>query len=316
MFLTLESVLFTNRIPDINPEFGNFTGGFLSTTSDKVHCSLDALVVNECPEVDSEVFDDQGATFTEVGAELGGFVGMAALADGTMLGCMGEELEDEPGVRCYRILPGDCTDTCPPSILGFQGFYNPEKNADAIGDITAIPKSDTRVLVIEKNTGFPEDHKFPLREMPASKLCIVDISEINSKLRFVRKVCVLNYAHISDPWDVDANGIFTYAQSSAFNDALIVTDDYCIIQGTRNNFPFENKFELDEDEVPFFEEVTDPNFVFICFLEPILDDGHPVLFWKNPFDVEYITDLIEELKGQTSAAGNINVAIAETANAE
>jgi hypothetical protein len=113
--------------------------------------------------------------------------------------------------------------------------------------------------------------------MPASKLCILDISEIDTELKFVRKICVLNFADISDPWDVTADGTRIYAQSSKYNDAVIVTDDYCIISGTRNGFPFENAFELEADEVPFFKEVMNTNFMHLCFLEPIFDKGHPVL---------------------------------------
>jgi hypothetical protein len=232
--------------------------------------------------------------YTQVSPDFGGFTGMALLADGTMIGFLGEEIEDEPGHRVYRILPGDCTEDCPPEILGFQGFYKTEKNGKYIADVTAIPESDTRVVVLEKSD-FPEGHKFPMPSMPASKLCILDISEIDTELKFVRKICVLNFADISDPWDVTADGTRIYAQSSKYNDAVIVTDDYCIISGTRNGFPFENAFELEADEVPFFKEVMNTNFMHLCFLEPIFDKGHPVLGFKNPFDAKFLEEMIRDL---------------------
>jgi hypothetical protein len=239
--------------------------------------------------VDEEVFDDQGAAYTMVSPEFGGFTGMALLADGTMVGFLGEALEDEPGVRVYRILPGDCTEDCPPQILGFQGFYPMEKNGKYIADVTAIPESDVRVLVLEKND-FPTGHKFPVKAMPANKLCLLDITEIGTDLKFVRKVCILHFADISDPWDVDGNGARVYAQSSKFNDAIIVADDYCIITGTRNGFPFENAFELEEDEVPFFKNVMNTNFMHVCFLEPVLDKGHPILYAKVPRSLSLSAD--------------------------
>lgn len=299
-------------IPDINPEFGNFTGAFLSTTSDKVHCNLDALVINECPAVEEEVFDDQQSTFTMVDPILGGFTGMALLADHTIIAFLGEELEDEPGVRVYRILPGDCTSDCPPEILGFQGFYKTEKNGGSIADVTAIPESDVRVLVLESNDGFPEGHKFPAKKMPANKLCILDISEINADLKFVRKICVLHYADISDPYDADGNGKSIFSFSSLLNTAIVVVDDYCIVSGARNNFPFENPFELEEEEVPFFKEASNTNFMIVCFFEPIFDKGHPVLYFKNPMDLSYISEMINDLPIPDSQA----VMIAETLHIE
>jgi len=43
------------------------------------------------------------------------------------------------------------------------------------------------------------------------------------------KKCVLNYHNIDDPWDVDDNGIFKYAQTQVTNEQVIVVDDYCIV---------------------------------------------------------------------------------------
>ena len=49
---------------------------------------------------------------------------------------------------------------------------------------------------------------------------------------------LVRLAHsIDDPWDVDGNGIFKYAQTQVTNEQLIVVDDYCVVAGTDTNFP-------------------------------------------------------------------------------
>lgn len=47
------------RTPDID-ENGNFTGQFLSSTGDKVHCTISALEANECLSVPVDVVDTSG----------------------------------------------------------------------------------------------------------------------------------------------------------------------------------------------------------------------------------------------------------------
>lgn len=80
---------------------------------------------------------------------------------------------------------------------------------------------------------------------------------------------VLNYHNIDDPWDVDSNGIFKYAQTQVTNEALIVADEYCIVAGTDTNYPWTNQFNLEEADVPFWQEVTDARFMVVCFVEPV-----------------------------------------------
>ena len=80
---------------------------------------------------------------------------------------------------------------------------------------------------------------------------------------------ILNYHNIDDPWDVDGNGIFKYAHSQVTNEALVVADDYCIVAGTDTNYPWTNQFELDEAQVPFWQETLDARFMVVCFVEPV-----------------------------------------------
>ena len=100
---------------------------------------------------------------------------------------------------------------------------------------------------------------------------------------------ILNYHNIDDPWDVDGNGIFKYAHSQVTNEALIVADDYCIVAGTDTNYPWTNQFELEESQVPDWQEVSDARFMVVCFVEPI-------------FSVDYIEKLMVRRPKTTTAA--------------
>lgn len=112
---------------------------------------------------------------------------------------------------------------------------------------------------------------FPSPSMPANKVCIVDLFDVDEDLVMRNKKCVLNYHNIDDPWDVDGNGIFKYAQTQVTNEALIVVDDYCIVAGTDTNYPEVNQFELAPEDVPDFKEVSDTRFMVVCFVEPIFN---------------------------------------------
>jgi hypothetical protein len=86
-----------------------------------------------------------------------------------------------------------------------------------------------------------------------------------------------DYHDIDDPWDVDGNGIYKYALTQVTNEQLIVVDDYCVVAGTDTNFPFTNQFQLEPNQVPFWQEVTDTRFMVVCFLEPIFDPHYPLM---------------------------------------
>lgn len=70
------------RTPDID-EFGNFTGVFLSTRADKVHCDVAVLEANadDCLEVDSDTVD---ASEYRRHDRSGGYEGFSLLSDGTI----------------------------------------------------------------------------------------------------------------------------------------------------------------------------------------------------------------------------------------
>merc|ERR1712113_325716 len=129
-----------------------------------------------------------------------------------------------------------------------------------------------KVAVIERN-GFPSGHKFPAPVMPANKLCVVDLTDLDENMVMTNKKCILNYHKVDDPWDVDNNGIFRYAQTQVTNEQVVVVDDYCIIAGTDTNFPWTNQFGLDGEtmEVPYLQEVTDTRWMVVCFQEPVFN---------------------------------------------
>lgn len=266
------------RTPDIH-RHGRFNGKFLSTRGDKVHCSREDLEANTCSSVASEVVE---ASEYRKHDPSGGFEGFSVLADGSIAAFLEKTtgdstLGDEPGVRVYRVDPGDCTKDHPPRFDEFLGYYPFELNGENIADVSAIPGSSSKVVVIERN-GFPSGYFFPSPVMPANKVCVVDLLDTDNDMVMRNKKCVLNYHDISDPWDVDGNGIFKYAQTQVTNEQLIVVDDYCVVAGTDTNFPFTNQFGVEGVvEVPFQQEVTDTRFMVVCFLEPIFHADYPIL---------------------------------------
>jgi hypothetical protein len=261
------------RTPDINKDGSLSTDVFLSTTGDKIHCNIEDLEDDTCPSVESSVVD-ANEDFRRHDPS-GGFEGFTLLADGSVAAFLEKKsgdttLSEEPGVRVYRIIPGDCTVENEPVFDSFLGFYPFEIGAGNIADVSAIPNTSQYVLVIERN-GFPNGHMFPGAGMPANKLCIVDLTSTDKDMVFNKKKCVLNYHAISDPWDVDGNGIFIYGHTQITNEALIVVDEYCFVAGTDTNYPWTNQFQLEEDQVENWNETTDPRFMVVCFQEPIFN---------------------------------------------
>lgn len=278
------------RTPDIDISTGKLLKDkFLSTRRDKVHCTIDALEKNECPSVDSKLVDE--SDYRKIDPS-GGYEGFSLLNDGTIAAFIEKNsgdttLQDEPGIRVYKVRPGDC-DTpgvdAVPVFESFMGFYPFEINGGAIADVSTIPGSSRFVAVIERN-GFPNGHMFPAPIMPANNLCIVDLEDVDKEtMVFQNKKCILNYHDIDDPWDTDGNGIFKYAQTQVTNEALIIVDDYCMVAGTDTNFPWTNQFELNEesDNVQYFQEVSDARFMVVCFIEPIFNTAEHN-FYKDNF---------------------------------
>lgn len=264
------------RTPDIDSN-GNFIKGkFLSTTLDKVHCSDMQLIDNICGKAESKTVDDNGYRRVD---KSGGYEGLARLGDGSIAAFLEKKdgdttLSNEPGVRVYKVLPGDCTAGSPPKFESFLGYYPFEINAVKVADVSTIPGSSRYVAIIERN-GFPKGHMFPAPAMPANNLCIVDLLDVDDDMVMRNKKCILNYHDIDDPWDVDGNGIFKYALTQVTNEALIVVDDYCIVAGTDTNYPWTNQFQLNESNVEDFQEVSDARWMVVCFVEPIFNVEHP-----------------------------------------
>lgn len=276
------------QIPDILPDLNITSDRMLTTVSDKQHCTLAQLQANTCGVVEEKLIDEQGSWGKEKGKggervfvskfkriDLGeGIVSLALLNSGYVAAFLESRIDFEAGIRVYQVYPGDCTKECPPQIKKFWGFYRTEANANAIAAVTPIPGHESRVLVLERNF-FPfQNSEFPLRVMPADLLCLVDLAVTNEDGVFTSKRCFLNLQHISDPYDVDQNGVFVYGQTQRKNEGLVVLDDYCFMIGTDTDYPFTNTLELPFD-IPFYQEVTDGRFIMICFLERIFDSGFP-----------------------------------------
>jgi len=98
---------------------------------------------------------------------------------------------------------------------------------------------------------------------------MIDMSILNADKTFAKK-CILNYQHVSDPFDVDGNGLTTAAFSQATTEQLIIVDDFCLIAGTDTNFPGTNQFGLTPAQAPYLKEVTDTRFMVVCFEDPVL----------------------------------------------
>lgn len=202
----------------------------------------------------------------------------------------------------YRVQPGDCSSGSAPTFEKFMGFYPFEIGAGNIADVSAIPGSSRFVAVIERN-GFPSGHMWPGAGNPANNLCVVDLLDLDENKVMKNKKCILNYHDISDPWDVDGNGIFKYGHTQVTNEALIIVDDYCesnvavymyivfphqtsqsaapligLVAGTDTNYPWTNQFGIDVAS-QYFQEVDDARFMVVCFVEPIFNPEHP--FLKN-----------------------------------
>lgn len=284
------------RTPDIDSN-GNLIGDkFLSTRGDKVHCSIADLEANACSSVGSEVVD---ASNYRKHDKSGGYEGFSILADGSIAAFLEKKsgdstLSEEPGVRVYRVQPGDCSSGSAPTFEKFMGFYPFEIGAGNIADVSAIPGSSRFVAVIERN-GFPSGHMWPGAGNPANNLCVVDLLDLDENMVMKNKKCILNYHDISDPWDVDGNGIFKYGHTQVTNEALIIVDDYCLVAGTDTNYPWTNQFGIDVAS-QYFQEVDDARFMVVCFVEPIFNPEHP--FLKNfgaakPSQMPAVTEVYE-----------------------
>jgi hypothetical protein len=190
--------------------------------------------------------------------------------------------DDEPGVRVYLIDPGDCTADCEPIFKFFIGFYAFEFNGDRIGD-TGVLRGDDRKIVVIEQRAFPQGFLYPPKKNPANKLCIVDITSRDPVTWVLtKKVCLLNYYSIQDPFKIGVSIKNTFAFSRYNLDAFWAYDDYCFLTGTATDFPFTNDWGIPQATgnplipvYPFFNEIQEPNFLIICFLEPVLDRGFP-----------------------------------------
>lgn len=276
------------------------TGKFLTTVSDKRHCYFHEVVANTCGKVDVKRIDENGKYEKVKNAATGktekkfikkflridpnnGFVGIARMhSPNTRLAIavMAATIGTEPGPRVYVVDIGDC-DMCPPKFKAFWGFIQLCTGANRIAAMDDITGSQTRIVIHEHTSGFPDGLTYP-RDMPADKLCIVNIESFQlttPDLVLSEKICVLHYLHISDPYGAGNGGGF-YPLSQKSNGGLKVIDPWCVLIATDPGYPLseKNDYDLAEGSVPFFvEEVQDTRFLIVCFFEPIFTDGYPFM---------------------------------------
>lgn len=231
------------RTPDLvrkevgSTKYGLSTTRFLSTTGDKVHCP-DLNNLANCLAVDRKVVE--GNPKYRLVDRSGGYEGLAKMPDGSVIGMLEKNngvttLQDEPGYRTYRIDPGNC-DGKMPKFTDFLGFYKPEINGNKISEISPVPGSNNRMVVMERNDFPPftpamQNHMWPAPAQPHFKLCIIDMNSKDADMVFDKKVCMLNFIKVSDPYDVDGNGINYYAFVQLGPESLLVVDDYCFLAG-------------------------------------------------------------------------------------
>lgn len=268
----------------------------MSTVSDKRHCYLHEVVANECGIVDNDRLDENGY-YVYVKNDDGkkkkefitkyyrmnpdnGPVGIVDLSPSEVFVTMfAATLEGEPGPRVYAVEPGDCSADCPPSFKELIGFYKLSVGANRVAAIASYSRSDTRLLVHEHSADFPSSKTFPF-DMPADKLCIVDLETKNPDSVLIdRKICVLNYLHIPDPYNTADTGLGFYPLSQKKVAGLEVINDNCVLIGTDTGYPLSNNdygLDLEVDSVPFFiQAVEDTRFLFVCFFEPIFHRAYP-----------------------------------------
>jgi hypothetical protein len=218
-------------------KLGLSTTRFLSTTGDKVHCP-DLNDLANCLGVDRSVVE--GNPKYRLVDRSGGYEGLAKMPDGSVIGMLEKNsgtttLQGEPGFRTYRIDPGNCADKMP-TFTEFLGFYKPEIGGNKISEISPVPGSNNRMAVFERNDFPPfgpnaQNHMWPGPAQPHFKLCIIDMDSKDANMVFNKKVCMFNFIKISDPYDVDGNGINEYAFIQLGPEALLVVDDYCFVAG-------------------------------------------------------------------------------------
>eukprot|EP00962_Isochrysis_galbana_P020891 scaffold6130_cov112-Isochrysis_galbana.AAC.10 len=213
------------RTPDID-ETGAFNGKFLSSAGDKVHCTIAALQANQCMSVPNAVVES--SQYIRHGTS-GGFEGLAMMADGSVTAFLERNVggtlveRGEPGIRVFHV------QSDPLMFKSFLGFYKFEHGACCIADVSPVPGSNTKLLVAER-ADWPNGKFSPGQTQPNNRVCMIDTSVRNEDMTF-KKNCILNYQHVSDPYDVDGNGITTAAFSQWTTEQLIIVDDFCMIAG-------------------------------------------------------------------------------------
>lgn len=252
------------RTPDIDKN-GNFNGQFLSSTGDKVHCTIAALEANECMSVDGSVVE--ASDFVRHGSS-GGYEGLVMMADGSVTAFIennggGSQLAErgEPGQRVFKVNPD------PLQFEDFLGFYKLELGATAIADASAIPGAPTKIAVAERS-GFPQGSLLPGQRAPNNRVCMIDLTVLDENRVFVKQ-CVLNYQRVQDPFDADGDALTTAAFSQITTEQLIFIDDWCAIVGTDTNFPSTNQFGVSPADAPYIQEVTDTRWMIVCFNEAV-----------------------------------------------
>jgi len=125
---------------------------------------------------------------------------------------------------------------------------------------------------VAERSGFPNDKNKLSQGMPNNRICIIDLNEKNDDHTF-KKMCLANYMNVADPFDVDGNGVFTYAFSQWTTEQLMIYDEHCYIAGTDTNFPAVNQFGLIPAEAPDLGQTFDTRWMMVCFHDAVFAAG-------------------------------------------
>ncbi|MFQ4135633.1 glycerophosphodiester phosphodiesterase family protein [Nodosilinea sp. PGN35] len=167
-----------------------------------------------------------------------GFEGMAFSPDRATLYPMleGTVVGDPAGsLRIYEF------DVASAAFEGLVGLYQMESVTHAIGDFTPINASEFLVIERDNNQGQAAEFK---------KIFKVDFSQIDVQ-GFVSKTEVVDLLHISDPADLNGDGLTTFAFPFVTIENLLVLDANTLLVANDNNYPFSigRGSDIDNNEI-------------------------------------------------------------------
>ncbi|MGF1518565.1 MAG: glycerophosphodiester phosphodiesterase family protein [Nodosilinea sp.] len=216
-----------------------------------------------------------------------GFEGLAFSPDRATLYPMleGTVIGDPAGsVRIYEF------DVASSAFTGLVGLYALDNARHAIGDLT--PVNANEFLVIERDNNQGEAAGF-------KKIFQVDFSQVDDQ-GFVSKTEIVDLLHISDPNDLNGDGLTTFDFPFVTIESLLVLDANTLLVANDNNYPFSigRGPDIDNNEIIQIELATP------LALDPLLGVGGLTL------------EPVAELVDLTGFDGNVVLNVTLTREAE